>query len=83
MSSKEIAVLAGGCFRGMQGLVRKLPGLAAHASATAVTFPMPPTVVAARSPRHSKQSSLRSMPVFARCWNSSFRSTIPTGLPST
>lgn len=64
MSSKEIAVLARGCFRGMQDLVRKLSGVTAHASATAVTFPMPPTAIAARMPRRLKQSSLGPTPLF-------------------
>ena len=70
MGLKETAILAGGCFWGMQELVRRFLVSRVHASATtAATLPMPLTAITARMPRRSKWYSIRRSSVIARCWN--------------
>ena len=57
----EKAILAGGCFWGMQDLIRKRPECCPPGSATpAATCPTPPTATTARTPRRSRSPSIPS-----------------------
>ena len=73
----KTAILAGGCFWGMQDLIRKQPGVVSRASATpAARTPTPPTATTPGTPRPSRSTTTRRRPTTARCWSSSSRSTI-------
>ena len=77
MGQTETAILAGGCFWGMQDLIRKLPASFPRASATAAaTCRMRRIAITARMPRRSRSSSIRSGSLTATCSSSSSRSTI-------
>ena len=78
-SSTERAVLAGGCFWGMQDLIRAYPASSRRGSATpAATCPTRPIAITATTPRRSRSSSTRRRSATASCWSSSSRSTIPS-----
>ena len=58
MADPEKAILAGGCFWGVQDLIRKLAGVISRGSATrAGTCPTRPIATTARTPRRSRSSS--------------------------
>lgn len=72
--AQERAVLAGGCFWGMQDLIRKLPGVQkTRVGYTGAMFPMPPTVIMALTPKVSKYSLVRMRLPIAVSWSSFFR----------
>ena len=76
------AVLAGGCFWGMQDLLRRYPGRSfRRASDTqGATFRTPPTAIMEPMPRRLKSSLTRRRSVTGRFWSSFFRSIDPTTL---
>ena len=74
----EKAILAGGCFWGMQDLIRKPTASSPRASATPVaTRPTRRIATTARMRRRSRSSSTRSGSPIATCSSSSSRSTTP------
>lgn len=55
MTTTETAILAGGCFWGMQDLVRKLPGVqSTRVGYSGATCPMRPIATTAPTPRRWK-----------------------------
>lgn len=76
MTSNQKAILAGGCFWGLQDLIRNQPGVVStRVGYSGGTSPTQPTVTTARTPKPSKSSSTPRSPITAPCWNSSSRST--------
>lgn len=68
--TNQKAILAGGCFWGMQELIRKQPGWSRPGSATpAVTSPTRPTATTAPTPRPSRSSTTRRKPITGRSWS--------------
>ena len=59
-TNTETAILAGGCFWGMQDLLRRYPGVLQRASATpAAMYRMPLIATMATTPKRSKSFSTR------------------------
>ena len=60
-ATTEKAILAGGCFWGMQDLIRKRPGVIIDPgrATPAETWPTPPTATTGPMPRRSRSSSTR------------------------
>ena len=55
----EKAILAGGCFWGMQDLIRKMPGVVStRVGMRAATFRTRPTATTGRTPKRSRSSSI-------------------------
>ena len=72
----EKAILAGGCFWGMQDLIRKRPGvLSTRVGYTGGDVPTRRTATTGRTRRRSRSSSIPSRPPTGICSSSSSRST--------
>ena len=72
----EKAILAGGCFWGMQDLIRKLPGvLSTRVGYTGGDVPNATYRNHHGTPRQSRSPSTRTRSPTGTCWNSSSRST--------
>ena len=72
----EKAILAGGCFWGMQDLIRKLAGVVStRVGYSGGDVPTRRIAITARTPRRSRSCSTRSGSPSATCSSSSSRST--------
>ena len=77
----EKAILAGGCFWGMQDLIRKRPGCSPLGWATpAVTWPTPAIETTARTPRRSRSPSTPSVTSYRALLEFFFQIHDPTTL---
>lgn len=77
MASARKAILAGGCFWGMQDLIRRQPGvISTRVGYSGGDTPTRPTATTARTPRPSRSSTTPPLPITGRCWSSSSKSTI-------
>jgi|tagenome__1003787_1003787.scaffolds.fasta_scaffold20952550_3 hypothetical protein len=82
--STERAVLAGGCFWGMQGFDPPLPGGGFNTRAIQVaTFLTPPTEITEHTRNQSRSSLIRPRSTIGRFSSFSSRSTIPTAKETT
>ena len=76
-TSTERAILAGGCFWGMQDLMRRYPGvISTRVGYSGGDVPNATYRNHGTMPKQSKSSSILRSSVTGRCWSSSFRFTI-------
>ena len=74
--SEQRAILTGGCFWGMQDLIRRYDGVTStRVGYTGADVPNATYAITAPMPKRSRSSSIRSASAFASCPNSCSRST--------